>query len=443
MECPLMATFDDIALQTRRETMEVSLAENHEGWVPNTSLLWDHRRTLAKVFLCSLLLSAIIAFTIPKEYESTTRMMPPEQQGGMGAAMLAALAGKAMPGGALGALAGGMLGMKDTGALFVELLQSGTIEGAVVDRFDLQKVYHKRYRQDALKKLAHRTEITQDRKSGVLTIVVTDTDRQRARDMAQAYLDQLDSLLIRVNTSAARREREFIEQRLITVQSDLEKAQVALGDFASKNTTLDVKEQTKAMVEAGAKLQAQLIVAHAEADSLGQFYGEGNVRMRAANARVGELERDLKKLGGSASEADQPLDSSELYPSLRQMPILAVHWADLYRQVKIKETVYDLLTEQYELARIEEVKSIPSVRVIDPPGWPEKKSFPPRLIIILTLTCLSVFAVAMCLVMQDRWLRVSPRDPRKQLALQVWNTLKDDTQDLRRFTRKKLPSSER
>lgn len=442
MECPLMATFDDIALQTRRDTMNVDLPHNHEGWVPNTSLLWDRRRTLAKVLLYSLLLSTIIAFSIPKQYESTTRMMPPEQQG-MGAAMLAALAGKAMPGGALGALAGGMLGMKDTGALFVELLQSGTIEGALVDRFDLQKVYHKRYRQDALKKLAHRTEITQDRKSGVLTIVVTDTDRQRARDMAQAYLDQLDSLLIRVNTSAARREREFIEQRLITVQSDLEKAQVALGDFASKNTTLDVKEQTKAMVEAGAKLQAQLIVAHAEADSLGQFYGEGNVRMRAANARVGELERDLKKLGGSASEADQPLDSSELYPSLRQMPILAVHWADLYRQVKIKETVYDLLTEQYELARIEEVKSIPSVRVIDPPGWPEKKSFPPRLIIILALSSLSVFVAAMCMVMQDRWLRVSPRDPRKQLALQVWNTLKDDTLDLRRFTCKKLSSSER
>ncbi len=157
--------------------------------------------------------------------------------------------------------------------MFVELLQSGTIEGALVDRFDLQKVYRKRYRQDALKKLAHRTEITQDRKSGVITIVVTDTDRQRARDMAQAYLDQLDNLLIRVNTSAARREREFIEQRLVTVQNDLEKAQVALSNFSSKNTTLDVKEQTKAMVDAGAKFQAQLIVAQSEVDSLGQMYG--------------------------------------------------------------------------------------------------------------------------------------------------------------------------
>jgi uncharacterized protein involved in exopolysaccharide biosynthesis len=431
-----MATFKDTALQSHHVDLDVPLEESRNGWLPNTSLLWDRRRILARVALYSLLLSTLIAFLIPKQYESTTRMMPPEQQG-MGAAMLAALAGKAMPG-ALGALAGGMLGMKDTGALFVELLQSGTIRGQLVDRFELQHVYRKRYLQDTAKKLARRTEITQDRKSGVITIVVTDTDRQRARDMAQAYVDGLDNLLIKVNTSAAGREREFIEKRLVTVQNDLEKAQIALSDFSAKNTTLDVKEQTKAMVEAGAKLQAQLIVAHAESDSLGQFYGAGNVRMRAANARVGELERELKKLGGSATEAG---DKDALYPSLRQMPILAVRWADLYRQVKIKETVYDLLIEQYELARIEEVKSVPSVRVIDPPSWPEKKSFPPRLIMILAITLLSVFCTGMFLVMEDRWDRLSPRDARKQFARRVWMALKEDARDMRHRARGRLSSA--
>ena len=331
--------------------------------------------------------------------------------------------------------------MKDNGALFVDLLHSGTIEGALVERFNLQHVYRKRYRQDALKKLARRTDVTQDHKSGVITIVVTDTDRQRAQEMTQAYLDQLDSLLIRVNTSAARREREFIEQRLVTVQNDLEKAQVALSNFSSKNTTLDVKEQTKAMVDAGAKLQAQLIVAQSEVDSLGQMYGPENVRMRAANARVGELKRDLQKLAGSTSAAGDETDPSALYPSLRQMPVLAVRWADLYRQVKVKETVFDLLTEQYELARIEEVKSIPSVRVIDPPSWPEKKSFPPRLIMILALTTLSVLTAAMYLVLQARWLRLSPHDARKELTRRMWTALRSDASELRHSVRGRLSSA--
>lgn len=425
-----MTAFNDRALETPEDTV-ASLAENGGGWVPNTSLLWDRRRTLMRVAICSLLLSAAAAFLIPKQYESTTRIMTPEQQG-MSTAMLAALAGKAMPA-ALGPLANSMLGMRDTGALFVQLLQSGTIEGSLVDRFDLQKIYWKRYRQDTIKKLARRTEITQDRKSGIITIVVTDDNRQRARDMAQAYVEGLDDLLIKVNTSAARREREFIEQRLVTVQNDLEKAQVALGDYASKNSMLDIKEQTKAMVEAGAKLQAQLIVARSEVDSLGQIYGAGNVRMRAANARVGELDRELKKLSGSSGEGGREDGQKEdsLYPPLRELPILAVRWADLYRQVKTKETVFDLLTAQYELARIEEVKSIPSVRIIDPPSWPEKKSFPPRLIIILAFTSLAVFSTAMFLVVADRWQRLPPRDARKQLVNRVWLTIKSDAKRVR------------
>jgi uncharacterized protein involved in exopolysaccharide biosynthesis len=103
-----------------------------------------------------------------------------------------------------------------------------------------------------------------------------------------------------------------------------------------------------------------------------------------------------------------------------------VRWADLYRQVKVKETVFDLLTEQCELARIEEVKSIPSVRVIDPASWPEKKSFPPRLIIMLAFTSLSVFGAATFLVVANRWQRLSARDARKQLAERVWLALKID-----------------
>jgi uncharacterized protein involved in exopolysaccharide biosynthesis len=428
-----MTESNETTLTTREHSLDVGITVSGGRWVPNTSLLWDRRRTLARVAIVSLLLSAAIAFLIPKQYESVTRIMPPEQQG-MGPAMLAALVGKAMPT-AVSALAGSMLGMKDTGALFVQLLESGTIRGQLVDRFDLQRVYGKRYRQDTLKKLAHRTEITQDRKSGIITIVVTDTNRERARDMTQAYIEALDDLLIKVNTSTARREREFIEQRLVTVQSDLEKAQVALSDYASKNSTLDVKEQTKAMIDASAKLQAELILARSESDSMSQIYGEGNIRMRAANARVGELEHELKKMsgsqGGGQGEASEP---DRLYPSLRELPILAVRWADLYRQVKIKETIYDLLTEQYELARIEEVKSVPSVRVIDPPNWPEKKSFPPRLIIMLAFTVLAVFGSAMFLIVAERWNRVSPQDARKQLANAVWLAIKNDAEQIRHHT---------
>ena len=124
-------------LKTQEHSVEVNIKVSRgDRWVSNILLLWERRRTLLLVAIVSLLISAAVAFLTPKQYESTARIMPPEQQG-MGTVMLAALIGKAMPG-AVSALAGSMLGLKDTGALFVQLFESGTIQGQLVDRFDLQ-----------------------------------------------------------------------------------------------------------------------------------------------------------------------------------------------------------------------------------------------------------------------------------------------------------------
>jgi capsule polysaccharide export protein KpsE/RkpR len=373
------------------------------------------------VAVIGLLLSTGLAFLIPKQYESTTRIMPPES--GLSTAMMAALSGRVMPAN-LGALAGSLFGIRSSSTIFVNLLQSRAVTERIVDRFDLQKVYWSRYKQDAIKKLRKRTEVTEDRKTGVISVVVTDTDRQRARDMAQAYLDELNSLVARVNTSAAGRERQFIEQRLVSVKADLDDAQRQLSLFSSKNATLDVKEQTHAMVEATAKLEGELIVARSELSSLEQIYGPDNVRVRAARARIGQLDREMKLATGSGSPADPLADTP--YPPLRSMPALGMQWADLYRRVKLRETVFDLLTQEYELARIEEAKSIPTVSVIDSPSWPERKSFPPRLIIMVIGTALSAIGAFSVAVRKAEWRAVPAEDPRKLLLQSMIYELKQD-----------------
>jgi len=154
--------------------------------VARLQLLWDHRRFLGRVVVWAIVVSTAIAFLIPRKYDSTVRIMPPDSQGDTGM-MLAALAGKTgiAPGG-LASLAGSVLGMKNTGALFVDLLHSRTVQDQIVERFDLQKVYWERYKQDARETLDDRTDIKEDRKSGVITMVVRDRSPQRARDIAQA-----------------------------------------------------------------------------------------------------------------------------------------------------------------------------------------------------------------------------------------------------------------
>jgi capsule polysaccharide export protein KpsE/RkpR len=416
-------------------------------WVYRARLLWQRRGLLFRVAAISMLISLGIAFAIPKRYKSYARIMPPEQQGA-GAMMLAALAGRGGNLGALGAMAGDLYGRSGS-ALFTGLLRSGTVAGRLIDRFDLQQVYHQRFRIDAAKRLARNTSITDDKKSGMITIEVEDTDSARARDVAQAYLDELNKLVTQTSTSAARSERIFIEQRLKSVQKDLETAQLELGEFSSRNTTIDLKEQTRALVDVSARIQGELLVQQSGLQSLRQVYGESNVRVREAEARIATLQHELNNMAGtspatthrlastsgssviakastsadSASDNSSEIDPAELYPRLRELPRLAVPYADLYRRVKVQESVYELLTQQYEMARIGEAKDIPVVSVVDAPGLPEKKSFPPRLLLTLILTTTCLATTSLLILLSDAWSSTDNDDPAKALGAEVLSAL--------------------
>jgi len=397
------------------------------NWAVRATLLWRHRKLLARVTIISLIASLAIAFIIPKQYKATASIMPPDQPG-PGTMMLAALLGHGGLG-SLGSLASGLFGGHTTTALFVNLLESETVRGHLIDRFNLQHVYRSRYRITTAKRLAHRTKITDDKKSGVITIEVEDTDPVRARDLAQAYLDELNKILNQTSTSTARQERMFIEHRLNAVQNDLERAQLELSEFSSKNSTVDIKEQTRAMVDTGARVQGELLVEESGLQSLRQIYGDNNIRVRETEARVASLQRDLVKMTGTSAPLQAAIaggtdssdsgDKGDLYPPLRQLPRLAVPYADLYRRVRVQETVFELLTQQYEMARIQEAKDTPVVSVIDVPGIPEKKSFPPRLILTLVLTFLSVATAIALIIFREGWSKLNPNDPRKTLADEV------------------------
>jgi len=398
-------------------------AEIDPSLLPHLQLFWTNRRFLFRVGVYACLVSTLVAFLIPARYESVTRLMPPDSQPGSGLGLLAAMAGSAGASlSGLGGIAGDLLGMKSSGALFVGILNSDTAKDTLIDRFQLKKVYHDSKIEDARKDLAEYTDISEDRKSGIISIEVTDHDPKRAAAMAQAYVGELNRLVAEVSTSSARRERIFLEDRLQHVKGDLDTAARNFSDFASKNTAIDIPAQGKAMVEAAAALQGQLIAAQAELRGLQQIYTDNNVRVRSAEARVNELQSKLHEIGGEGTENELKNDNS-LYPSIRKLPLLGVTYADLYRQTKIQETVYELLTQQYELAKVQEAKEIPTVKVLDDAMIPTKKSFPPRAVIVVLGTILGITMAMTWIIGRTRWESVEANDPGKLLATEVFNAV--------------------
>jgi uncharacterized protein involved in exopolysaccharide biosynthesis len=385
-------------------------------------LLWQHRRMLARAVLFGFLASTALAFIIPVRYESTARLMPPDTSQSAGLAAAAALSGGS---GWLGGIASEMLSLKSTSEIFVGILSSRTVQDKLIQQFDLRKLYWDRRMEDARSHLADHTRISLDRKSQIISITVTDRDPKRAAAMADAYVAELNRLVAQLSTSSARRERIFLEERLQSVTKELEAAEKEFSQFASKNTAIDVKEQGKAMVEAAATLQGQLIAAQSEYEGLRQIYMDNNVRVRSVKARIDELQHQLEKLGGKGESATsisgQPGDS--LYPSIRKLPLLGVTFADLYRRTKIQEEVLETLTKEYELAKVQEAKEIPTVKVLDTANVPGKKSFPPRLLIIFLGTALAIAGASTWVFGKTRWLETDANDPRKMFAQEVFSTV--------------------
>jgi uncharacterized protein involved in exopolysaccharide biosynthesis len=366
----------------------------------------------------------VIALLIPNRYQSVARLMPPDNQSSSGLAMAAA----ALTGGAaeLGGIASQLLGLKSTSDLLVGILASRTAQDKLIQQFDLGRVYGVRRMEDARRDLAAWTDISIDRKSQIITIKVTDEDPHRAAALAQAYVEALNYLVAEVSTSAARRERIFLEGRLQAVNQDLEAAEKEFSQFASKNTAIDIKEQGRAMVDAAATLQGQLIAARSELEGLRQIYADTNVRVRAMQARVAELENQLQKVGGKddSISVQRAAPSDSLYPSIRRLPLLGVAYADLYRKTKVQEAVFEALTQEYELAKVQEAKEIPTVKVLDPPNLPEKKSFPPRTLVTLLGAMLALACGVTWVFGSALWKRTDPADPGKLLAQEVFNTVK-------------------
>ena len=391
-----------------------------EWMVSRLRVLWERRRFLMKALMFGSSLAALVAFSLPKRFESTARLMPPDSQSSAGAALFASLAAKT----GAGFIGADLLGMKSSGALFVGILGSRTVQDRLIERFDLKKVYGVRLGETARRQLAENTILSEDRKSGIITIFVTDRDRKRVAALGVAYVEELNHLVAELSTSAAHRERIFLEERLSAVRRDLDGASRNFSQFESVNKTIDLKEQARAMVQGAAALEGELIAAESELKGLEQVYTASNVRVRSVQARIGELRHQLKKLGGQ--EGQETVRGATVtdaaYPSIRNLPLLGVTYADLYRRLQIQEAVYETLTQQYELAKVQEAKETPSVKILDAASVPERKSFPPRALIALLGAVLASVGAVVALLVRSRWNETPPSAAGRLFAEEVFHS---------------------
>jgi uncharacterized protein involved in exopolysaccharide biosynthesis len=228
--------------------------------------------------------------------------------------------------------------------------------------------------QDARKALEGNTKITVS-KEKVTKITVEDKDPQRAADIANLYVSNLDRLNRTLNVSKASQNRAFIEKRLAETRVDLVKAEESLKEFQTHNKTVAVEAQSTAMIQAAAQIQAQIMAQEVQLQVLSGYLSPDNPDLSRVRSGIEELKKQLLLLeSGRGGKGMLPGD--RLHPAMITVPALALDYGRLFRELKVQETLYSLLTSQYEQAKITEARDTPTVQVLDPAIPAEKKSKP-------------------------------------------------------------------
>lgn len=351
-------------------------------------VIWKRRWLIGWLFAASILAASVVSLLLPKIFESTATLLPSldsKDGGGLGALLAASGAG-----GAAQSLGISLPGAPATPTdLFVAMLKSRIMADEVITQFDLLAVYEAKTMQDARKALEGHTKISVS-KEKVIKITVEDQDPRRAADLANFYVANLDRLNRTLNVSKAGQNRAFIERRLSDTQVNLVKAEEALKDFQTHNKAVAVEAQSKAMIEAAAMIQGQISAHEVQLQVMSGYLSPDNPELSRVRSGIEELRKQLYLLeSGKGGKGMLPGD--RLHPAMVTVPGLALDYGRLMRELKVQETLYTLLTSQYEQAKLAEARDTPTVQVLDPAIPAEKKSKPSIRLNVLIAGVLALF----------------------------------------------------
>lgn len=350
-------------------------------------ILVNRRRFVFAVTATAFVLAVVISLLLPKSYQATALILPPAERSGTMAALLGQVGG-------LGGVADILPTQGNGPDLYVRLLEAEIVKDQVIDRFNLAEEEPGAAREDLYKLLAGKTTIEAGRRDGVISIAVEDRDPERAAAMANAYVAALSDLMVRLNSGSAGKDREFLENRLIEEKAALARAEDALKNFQARTSTIDIGEQGKATIEAIARLRGELTALEVRLAVLRQSMTESNAEVLTVRGAIAQLRQQLAEFEGAG-------DGGGSIPSVGAVPALGQEYVRLLRELKVRETIVELLTRQFEVARLGEAKDIFSLKVVQEARIPEKKFKPRRSrIVLLTTYAAGVAAVLSAFVLE-------------------------------------------
>ncbi|MFQ6115424.1 MAG: GumC family protein [bacterium] len=393
------------------------------------NVIIKRRRMIIRNSLIAALFMAVVSMFLPSTYTATTTLLPPDegnQQGLRGLLSNSPISVLNLP------------AMQATSSeIFVEILKSRTVrEGVLKRKYDYKNKHQnllqiwdlEQSKQKALKRLQKKSRILAN-EQGIIEISVELKDPELAAQVANTFAAELDKVNQEKSLSKAKNSRIYIEEQLKTTEESLKKASEALAEFQSQHKAVALEEQTKVAIEKAGEIKGTIMAKEVQLEVALQTMKPDNPRVIHLRKELDELKKqyDHLQFGNSVSYEEQ----NDYFIPFSDVPEVGLRLASLIREVKVQETVWQLLNQQYYSAKIEEARDTPTVQILDEAVPPEKRTSPKRKILVLVATFLTFsFSVFWAFVLEYSE-RIKQREEEYQKVRGIIEELKNDFQEIK------------
>jgi len=343
-------------------------------------------RIITLIFWASVIAAAIVSLLMTPIYQAKATIMPIESSGGRLSSALRSLGSVPFVGGMLPSIGGASANKLEA------VLKSRTMAEDVIQSLDLIKILFEEPQdeppslQDAVRSLTGITKFADDKK-GLISISVEYKDPGIAADIANQFTVALKRFLNENALSMAKRNRIFIENQLKKVKEELQDAEEAMKNFQTNKKIVSMDAQTEASITALANLKAQITAKEVQLGVIKHFSTSSNIDVITIKDELRELKKQLAMLESKGSNPE-----ADAFPSLSEAPKLGLQYIRLKRKALTQGKLYELLTQQYEIAKIDETKEDIAFQVIDKAIPPEKRIKPKRRLNVMLAGVVSLFA---------------------------------------------------
>jgi len=368
--------------------------------------------------------TAILTLMLPQKFTATATILPPSQEQEAMIGLLTSGLSSGLSG--LARMGSFVPGMSTPSDLFAAIMASGRIKSAIINKYDLIKEFKVKNMTDANEALGDITTIDVS-PEGIISVSITYTDKILAADIANSYMEELDKFNNETAMTTGKKYRIFIEERLMATVDTLTQAENTLRSFQEKHHTIALDVEVEKAISTIADLKSRIILLEVKKGVLSSGSSLSNPHVYSLNKEIRELKKQLAEIELGGEDSDTTKFGVGFSVPFSELPQVSLEYFRLVRDVKVQEVIYELMAQQYEQAKIMELKDTPTVQILDRASPPEKRSWPKRSVIVFIIFLTSLFCTVVIALIVEKYNTHRIRE----LWLHVFNTLYKDFKSLK------------